>query len=224
MVFQDFVPSGRVAGAVQIQIRDPNGLVQPTVGGQISYQAAPAGQYCVEPGGTHVRTHGSNGCFTVRESGARVYGVVENAPDVKAFFSGLDAYRYRPGRQRVLADASRFGPQWLRRVTRGIGVGAACANVEPSTITLGSTGDLSAWVLGPPPGFDMLILADLSGVGWDLGHFVVMMAPTAGEREGAAAELELHGITGRYGGFESGGTVCAYAISYSTAAIRAGAL
>jgi hypothetical protein len=219
LIFADYVASGRKANSISVRVRDPNGNVKATELGQVTFEQTPSGNYCLEAGGSHVKSYGSDQCFSITQSGTQTYRIIENASDVEKFWSSGDAGQYDPSQKRAIADSSVFNNSWLNTVKQGFALGAACVHGTPTSVTLGAIPPSG----GPPAGsgYDIVIR---EGAPFTAGD--EMLLPRQGQlnKLSAAGEEErVHGGYGDYGGFEQEINSCAYPLSYGSAAILAGA-
>lgn len=220
MRFQDYVSSGRKANSLDFTVRAPDGSTKKLDANQVTFEQKPSGSYCIEAGGSHVKSFGSDQCYSVTQNGSQTYSVLENAPDVESFWSAPnDAATYDRSQHRALADSRVFNNAWLNIVNQGFALGAACVRGSPTIVELGSVPATGGPAAGS--GYDLYIREGAPGT---TGGEMTLPAPKEIRSIQAAAEEErVHGVYGDYGGYEEEINQCAYPVSYATAALINGA-
>lgn len=219
MRFSDFVDKAQGGKDVSLSVKAPNGTVKPTDVGQVTFEQTPSGDYCIESGGSHVRSHtpGQTQCFTITTDGATDYKVVR--ADAGEFWASGDAGRYQPLGKRGAADNKKFKASDISTITKGFNAIRACALADTaSTATLE---DVSA--PGVTPGYGMDIF---DGAGGYTGDSMFLPAGSPGLLNSSFVEGgRVYGIASSgYGGAWAGdGTTCPADFQYMIRAFKAGA-
>ena len=215
---QDWAP-GLNKEPVLITLRDWNGREVSSSDNQVVFSNVLRGTvFTVLPGGSHVMNAGDDGdeVFAAHmQNITRKF--LDNDPEVLRFIlnSGV---AYAPRSLHGIADSDAFSGR-LDAVRAGFDLATRCAHGEADhTVELGKvSADGSV-----PAGADFIIV-DGPSVSWD-GTVMALPAESRSlQTRAAAGALRAYGVVGDYGGYEEGNGTCAYAVLYSTLALRNGA-